>query len=289
MGSGLGPTRAIALMATLVLAPGFLAAGAVSAQDATQQRRGAATRPAPRPASQPIMVYDARIEAGDLRISGSVRKPNAIVVMDEDISIQADRRGRFVFRLPYRPGSCVVSLKSDEDEREAVIANCAPEGQAGPKGDAGPMGQAGAQGPQGETGPKGERGEAGPAGPAGIAGPIGPQGQAGAPGPKGDTGPKGDAGPKGDTGPKGEPGPRGPAGIAGAPGPAGPAASAPLRAVRAESCGSGGCSVSCERGEILVSAYCLKAGAPAFTGGEGAPGATCPSEAVGMVGICGRL
>ena len=54
--------------------------------------------------SQPIMVYDARIEAGDLRISGSVRKPGAIVVLDDDISIQADRRGRFTFRAG-RPGS----------------------------------------------------------------------------------------------------------------------------------------------------------------------------------------
>ena len=65
----------------------------------------------PQVPSQPIMVYDARIEAGDLRISGSVRKPGAIVVMDDDISIQADRRGRFTFRLPYRPATCVVSRR----------------------------------------------------------------------------------------------------------------------------------------------------------------------------------
>lgn len=283
MGSGLGPTRALVLLAGL-----FLATGAVQAQEAARQPGPSArpARPAPRPPSQPIMVYDARIEAGDLRISGSVRKPNAIVVMDEDISIQADRRGRFVFRLPYRPGTCVVSLKSDEDEREAVIANCAPEGQAGPKGDPGPAGQAGSQGQPGETGAKGDKGDkgdTGPAGPTGLAGPVGPQGQPGAAGARGETGSKG------ETGPRGEPGPRGPAGAAGAPGPAGPAASAPLRAVRAESCGSGGCTVSCERGEVFVSAYCLKTGAPAFTGGEGAPTATCPSEAAGMVGICGRL
>ena len=112
--------------------------------------------------SQPIMVYDARIEAGDLRVSGSVRKPGAIVVLDDDISIQADRRGRFVFRLPYRPATCVVTLKSEPDEREAVVANCAPEGPPGPpgpQGAAGPPGETGAkgdQGPQGELGPKGE-------------------------------------------------------------------------------------------------------------------------------------
>lgn len=283
MGSGLGPTRALVLLGGL-----FLATGAVQAQEAARQPGPSArpARPAPRPPSQPIMVYDARIEAGDLRISGSVRKPNAIVVMDEDISIQADRRGRFVFKLPYRPGTCVVSLKSDEDEREAVIANCAPEGQAGPKGDPGPAGQAGSQGQPGEQGPKGDKGDTGPAGPVG---PPGPQGQAGLTGPKGEPGPKGDAGPRGEPGPKGEPGPRGLTGTAGAPGPAGQAASAPLRAVRADACGAGGCTVSCERGEVFVSAYCLKTGTPAFTGGEGAPGATCPSEAAGMVGICGRL
>ncbi|AWN38310.1 collagen-like protein [Methylobacterium radiodurans] len=285
MGSGLGPTRALALLAGLLLTAG--AAPAQNAPAGAAPPSGArAARPAPRPPSQPIMVYDARIEAGDLRISGSVRKPNAIVVMDEDISIQADRRGRFVFRLPYRPGTCVVSLKSDEDEREAVIANCAPEGQPGPKGDPGPVGQAGAQGQPGETGPKGEKGDTGPAGPAGMAGPVGPQGQAGIPGPRGEAGPKGDPGPKGDAGPKGEPGPRGLVGTAGAPG---PAASAPLRAVRAESCGAGGCTVSCERGEVFVSAYCLKSGHPVYAEGEGAPNATCPSEAAGMVGICGRL
>lgn len=232
---------------------------------AVQMPAAAPVRPRvrrPQVPAQPIMVYDARIEAGDLRISGSVRKGGAVVVMDEDISVMADARGRFVFRLPYRPGSCVVALKSDEDEREAVIANCAPEGQAGAKG---------------ETGVRGEPG------------PVGPQGTAGLPGPPGPAGAPGEAGSKGETGAKGEAGPKGEAGSAGAAAlPVAPAAS-PFRILRTDACPAAGCEVACESGEVLVSAYCLKAGAPVFPQGGGPAGAACPSEAAGMVGICTRM
>ncbi|MCJ2088438.1 collagen-like protein [Methylobacterium sp. E-005] len=174
----------------------------------------------PQTPNQPIMVYDARIEAGDLRISGSVRKPGAIVVLDDDISIQADRRGRFVFRLPYRPATCVVTLKSEPDEREAVVANCAPEGPAGPPGPQGVAGPPGEPGAKGETGPKGDQGPKGD---------LGPQGETG---PKGEAGAQGPAGPQGASGPKGEPGEKGASGLQGAPGPrgqAGPAGGAGAR------------------------------------------------------------
>ncbi|TXM71444.1 MULTISPECIES: collagen-like protein [unclassified Methylobacterium] len=270
--------------ATLLVGCLVLAGAAEAQQPAAVP--GAETKPAPAPRprarrpqapSQPIMVYDARIEAGDLRISGSVRKGGAVVVMDEDVSVMADSRGRFLFRLPYRPGSCVVSLKSDEDEREAVIANCAPEGQAGAKG---------------ETG---VRGEPGPQGVAGLPGPAGPAGEAGSkgePGLKGEAGPKGEAGAKGEAGPKGEPGSKGEAG------PAGPAAAAlpaaapatPFRAVRSETCPASGCAIACASGEVFVSAYCLKAGAPVFSqGADGTATASCPSESTGMVGFCARM
>lgn len=262
------PTRALALAAGL-----FLLAGppAALAQAAAPQGAPPASAKAARRAqaqNQPIMVYDARIEAGDLRLSGSVRKPGAVVVMDDDISIQADRRGRFVFRLPYRPGTCVVTLKSDEDEREAVIANCAPEGQPGPQGEPGPAGQAGAPGEKGEKGDTGARGEAGPKGDRGEPGPAGPAGAPGALGP---------------AGPRGEAGAPGPAGVPGAP------AVSPLRAVRANSCAAAGCTVSCAHGEVFVSTYCLKSGTPVVTETDGAPSAACPTEADGMVGICGKL
>ncbi|WP_342108859.1 collagen-like protein [Methylobacterium sp. SI9] len=261
----------------------------------TQARDRAKARPAQQP-NQPIMVYDARIEAGDLRISGSVRKPGAIVVLDDDISIQADRRGRFVFRLPYRPSTCVVTLKSEPDEREAVVANCAPEGPPGPPGPQGVAGPPGETGAKGDQGPQGEMGPKGDAGPKGEVGPKGETGAKGEAGPKGDTGPQGPVGPQGAPGPKGEPGEKGASGSQGAPGlrgQAGPAggagargeagASAALRPVRKSDC-AGGCTVTCEAGETLVTAHCLKAGTPTYDG----EGATCPGEAAGIVGFCTR-
>ncbi len=120
-------------------------------QGAPAPARRAAPPHRPQAPSQPIAVYDARIEAGDLRLSGSVRKPGAIVEMDGETSIQADKRGRFVFKLPYKPATCVVTLKSGEDEREAVVANCAPEGPPGPAGPQGarPRRREGRDRPQG--------------------------------------------------------------------------------------------------------------------------------------------
>ena len=203
------------------------------------------------------MVYDARIEAGDLRISGSVRKPGAIVVLDDDIPVQADRRGRFTVRLPYRPSTCVVTLKSEPDEREAVVANCAPEGPPGPPG------PQGAAGPPGETGPRGD------------------QGSKGDQGPKGDTGPQGEAGPKGEIGSKGDAGPQGPVGPQGEAGPKGETSG--LRPVRKSDC-TGGCTIACAAGETLVTAHCLKVGTPVYEG----EGAGCPAEAAGIVGFCTR-
>ena len=243
-------------------------------------------RPRPRASqtpAQPIMVYDARIEAGDLRISGSVRKGGTVVVMDDDISIMADKRGRFLFRLPYRPPTCVATLKSDEDEREVVVANCAPEGQAGPAGQPGPTGPQGVAGLQGPPGPQGP---AGPQGEAGLKGEAGAKGEAG---PKSDAGPRGETGAKGDADLKGEPGPQGPVGTAGAVGLAS-SNPAPFRVVRTESCPASGCALSCADGEVFVSAYCLKGGSPVFTpGAGGTASAACPSEATGMVGFCSRL
>ncbi|GJD35976.1 collagen-like protein [Methylobacterium aerolatum] len=269
------------------------AAGAAEAQPApgASPARSAASRAQGRRVqapAQPIMVYDARIEAGDLRLSGSVRKPGAIVEMDGDISIQADARGRFVFKLPYRPSTCVVTLKSGDDEREAVVANCAPEGQAGPAGPQGVPGPAGETGPKGEAGDKGEtgakgeagaRGETGDKGDKGDAGPQGPAGPAGQAGPKGEPGPRGEPGPKGEAGPAGA---RGAPGVAGTPGQPGPAASG-LRRVRKTDC-AGGCTVTCEGEDTMVAARCLGSGTVTY-GGEDA---SCPDGATGIVGFCAK-
>lgn len=286
----------------VVLSGLFVCAGPISAQAQAQaqaqarQAQAQQVKPQARRAqapSQPIQVYDARFENGDLRISGSVRKAGTTVILDEDISVIADSRGRFVFRLPHMPNNCVATLKSGEDEREVVVGNCGPAGQPGPKGEAGAKGEPGAKG---EAGAKGEDGATGPQGVAGLQGSPGPQGVPGAKGetgPKGEAGPKGDTGPKGEIGPKGDTGPKGEAGARGAAGPQGPAgvaapvaASSPLRAVRQESCPASGCAVTCETGETLVSAYCLPTGIPTMSKGTGA---ACPSESQGLVAVCGRL
>lgn len=242
-----------------------------AAQQPTEAAKPAG-RPAParRPqaAAQPIQVYDARFENGDLRISGSVRKGGTVVVLDEDISVMADSRGRFVFRLPYVPTNCIATLKAGDDEREAAIANCGPAGQPGPKGETGAPGEAGA------------KGGTGPAGPQGVAGLPGPQGAAGPQGPKGETGAKGEPGKAGE---------RGPAGARGETGVAATATPAPFRTVRVDTCPASGCEMTCEAAEVLISAYCLKGGTPVMNPGAGtAVTVSCPSESQGLVGICGR-
>ena len=70
------------------------------------------------------------------------------------------------------------------------------------------------------------------------------------PGPKGDQGPPGPAGPKGDPGDNGVPGPQGLAGPQGPPGPA-----SQMRILR-QSCATQTCTLNCDEGEVLVSAYC---------------------------------
>lgn len=271
----------------ILIAMGLALAAPASAQQPAQNET-APSRPArsrPKPPSQPIQIWDARIEGGDLRISGSVRKSGATVILDDDISVLSDRRGRFEFRLPYRPATCVAVVKAGEDEREAVIANCAPEGPAGKAGEAGPQGSAGLQGPPGVAGPKGEPGPAGEQGPKGEQGAKGEAGPAGPAGPKGETGPKGEAGLKGEAGPKGDTGPKG---DQGAPGPKGDAATtgaAPFRVVRAPSCPETGCSLSCEAGEVLASATCQKGG-PASLDSD--VQGTCPAGSTGMIGLCAR-
>jgi hypothetical protein len=91
----------------------------------------------------------------------------------------------------------------------------------------------------------------------GVAGPPGAQG------PKGDTGPAGPAGVAGSPGPQGPPGPPGPPGPQGAQGAAGlPGSASTIRVVRAN-CSGGSCSVACNANEIVLTAYCGTARAPA--------------------------
>ncbi|MEH3117949.1 MAG: collagen-like protein [Methylorubrum populi] len=257
--------RAASASWTILIATGLALAAPAAAQQPAQGEASAPRQPlarsrtkAPSQPAQPIQVWDARIEGGDLRITGGVRRSGVTVILDDDISVLSDRRGRFEFRLPYRPATCVAVIKAGEDEREAVVANCAPEG------------------------PAGKAGETGPAGPQGTAGLQGPPGPAGAPGPKGDRGPEGEQGPKGEQGAKGD------AGAPGAPGPKGETAAAstvPFRVVRSQSCSETSCTLSCESGEVLASATCRTGGAATL---DSEDKATCPAGSGGMVGICAR-
>jgi len=67
------------------------------------------------PSAAEIRIEDARIAAGELRITGRVSKGGEVVVLDEDISVRADRTGRFSFRVPYMPQrNCTVTLKAGD-------------------------------------------------------------------------------------------------------------------------------------------------------------------------------
>jgi hypothetical protein len=203
------------------------------------------------PAAADIIVDQAMITAGELRIVGRLSKPRQTsVTLDSGHQTRSEANGRFSFRVAYHPANCVVTLRADEEQREAVIGFCGQRGPEGPRTEplpqqasieqpvtVGPAGPAGVPGPQGLPGSQGPAGPPGPAGADGLQGPPGPPGQAtssGQPGPTGPPGPEGPAGPpgpqgpqglaghQGPQGPQGAPGPRGEAGTAGLPGPVGP-------------------------------------------------------------------
>ncbi len=157
-----------------------------------------------------IRIDEARIAAGELRVSGRVSARNSTVTLDEDIATTSDAQGRFRFRVAYYPQGCTAMVRSGEESREIVVANCAAAGPAGPQGETGPMGPAGMAGPPGERGAQGERGTPGERGPAGERGAPGERGADGAAGTPGPVGPAGPPGPPGVAGPPGPPG--GPAG-----------------------------------------------------------------------------
>ncbi|MFD2180989.1 collagen-like protein [Rhodoplanes azumiensis] len=169
-----------------------------------------------------IEISGARIEAGEIVVIGRVTRPNEKVTFDGKFEVVSGKDRRFTWRAAYHPGDCTVTVKSEPDTREIVIANC---GQAGPKGDKGDKGDAGAPGAVGA---------AGPAGPTGQQGPVGP------------AGPKGDKGDKGD---KGEAGAAGPAGMAAA-----ATAASMLRVVSKACQGQAPCQASCEADEVLLTA-----------------------------------
>src|SRR5919107_6242255 len=170
------------------------------------------------PALADIVIDQAMITSGELRVIGRLSKPRqAPVVLDERFETKSEANGRFTFRLAYHPATCIVNIQAEDEQRQVVIGFC---GQKGPAGAAEPAnaaaltppaqpGPAGPVGPQGEPGHDGAPGPQGPAGPEGPAGLQGPQGVAGPPGPQGEPGRDGAPGPAGPIGP---PGPAGPPG-----------------------------------------------------------------------------
>ena len=270
----------------------ILSASAALSGPGFAQPQAPASGRAAAPAQSAITVWDARIEAGDLTVSGSVGKAGVVVTLDDDIPVTSDKRGRFTLKVPYVPQNCVATLKAGEASREIAIANCGATGAPGAKGEPGPTGPQGVAGLAGPAGPKGDMG------PKGDTGPKGDMGPKGEPGPKGDAGPKGEAGAKGAagaSGPKGEQGPAGPQGPAGSPGQAGSQAAAatgasPFRMLRTDGCAKPHCELVCDEGETFVSSYCLRGGNPTFTRREsGEAVAMCPPDSSGMVGFCAKL
>jgi Collagen triple helix repeat (20 copies) len=212
------------------------------------------------PAAARIRLNDAEIVAGVLVVSGHTRHRYESIALDDRAARKSDRHRRFVFRIPYYPPNCTVTLKTADDERVATIASC---GAQGAKGAIGERGFTGLPGPPGATGPAGAAGIAGPPGPSGPTGPQGTNGPQGASGPQGPTGPAGAQGIPGPPGPNGVAGPQGPqglpgpSGVAGAPGPKGDA-SGQLRQVRQDCAEDRDCAVTCADDEIAINAFCPK-------------------------------
>ena len=159
------------------------------------------------PASAEIIVEQAMIAGGELRVVGRVSRPRqTTITLDGTHQTRSEASGRFTFRLIYHPATCIVKLQADDEEREAVVGFCGQRTTDVPQSGA----SAAALSQQGPPGPEGPRGEAGPSGPPGLQGERGPEGPAGPPGPAGSVGPQGERGPEGRAGPQGPRRPSGP-------------------------------------------------------------------------------
>jgi len=161
-----------------------------------------ATTPA---SAEVIRILRAEIGQGELHEGGTIGQHGVSLSLDNKFSVISDKTGVFIFRVPYLPPTCIVTVSAGQEHRQVVIANCGAAGPPGPKGDVGPPGESGAPGAVGERGAIGVKGDPGPPGPAGRPGPAGPEGPPGPPGPAGERGPigvKGDPGPPGSAAPQ---------------------------------------------------------------------------------------
>jgi len=234
------------------------------------------------PAAARIRLNDAKIVAGVLVVSGHTRHRYEAIALDDRAARKSDRHRRFVFRIPYYPPNCTVTLRTVDDQRVATIASCGGQGLLGATGERGP---AGPQGPAGPTGSQGAPGTAGPPGPPGPQGVAGPPGQPGVTGPTGPPGIAGPPGPNGATGPAGPQGLPGLPGVAGSPGPKGDPGTQ-IRQVRRDCAEDRECAVACADDEIAINAFCPKR-APAILTSLREISCGTANQAP-MVAICGK-
>src|SRR4051794_21277408 len=91
-----------------------------------------------------IGISGARITEGQLWVLGQADEANASISLDDAFEQTTDNRGRFEFRVVYHPATCIVTLRTASQAKQAIVAGC---GQAGPKSDRGDPGPPGPPGP----------------------------------------------------------------------------------------------------------------------------------------------
>ena len=70
-------------------------------------------------AAAQIRIDEARIVAGDLRVSGRA-KPNTTVTFDGTHETRTTTGGFFAFRLQYLPSDCVGTVRAGEGRRAGM-------------------------------------------------------------------------------------------------------------------------------------------------------------------------
>ncbi len=102
------------------------------------------------PAMADIIVDQAMITAGELRVVGRLTRPRqTAVTLDGSHQTRSEANGRFAFRLTYHPANCIVTLQADEERREAVVGFCGQRGPEGQRSEASAAAEQPAAGPPG--------------------------------------------------------------------------------------------------------------------------------------------
>jgi hypothetical protein len=78
----------------------------------------------PGAASADFRVLEAQYAGGILVVRGNISQPGRTIVLNEKFAEKSDRKGRFVFRIPYLPLGCRVDLVSGTDRISAPVENC---------------------------------------------------------------------------------------------------------------------------------------------------------------------